>query len=97
VLHDVHTSQCRNIVEETAEIVLGVTSRYNFRHLAILAKIAVTVQVSQGRGGHFVGSAEIENWSCDITMRVYYYQFENLELSLIFDPRRIGQLDGKPA
>jgi hypothetical protein len=67
VLHDVHTSQCRNIVEETAKIVLGVTSRYNFRHSAILAKIAVTAQVSQGRGGHFVCSAEIENRGCDIT------------------------------
>jgi hypothetical protein len=44
VLHDVHTSQCRNIVEETAEIVLGVTSRYDFWHLAILAKIAVIWQ-----------------------------------------------------
>jgi hypothetical protein len=37
--------------------------------------------------------AEIANWGCDITMRVYYYQFENLELSLIFDPRSISQLD----
>jgi hypothetical protein len=42
VLHDIHTPQCRNVIEKTPEIVLGVTGGYRFRHLAILAKLKVT-------------------------------------------------------
>jgi hypothetical protein len=37
--------------------------------------------------------AEVERWGCDTSMTVYYYQFENLELSLLFERRSINQLD----
>jgi hypothetical protein len=36
--------------------------------------------------------AEIADWGCQIAMRVYYYQFENLELSLLFEPHAIPVL-----
>ncbi len=38
-------------------------------------------------------SREIEQWGCLIAMRVYYYQFENLELSLGFAPESIPRLN----
>src|SRR6202050_5417060 len=38
VLHDIHTSQEGDVLEEATEIVLRVTGRYSFWHLAILAK-----------------------------------------------------------
>src|SRR5208337_2523394 len=37
--------------------------------------------------------AEIEKWGCDISMTVYFYQFEDLELSLLFEPHSIGQIN----
>lgn len=36
---------------------------------------------------------DIEQWGCLIAMRVYYYQFQNLELSLGFAPDSIALLD----
>jgi hypothetical protein len=36
---------------------------------------------------------EIESWGCQIKMTVYYYQFANLELSLLFEPHSIAKLD----
>jgi len=36
---------------------------------------------------------DIEQWGCLIAMRVYYYEFQNLELSLGFAPESIPLLD----
>lgn len=40
-----------------------------------------------------LSAAEIEKWGCDISMTVYFYQFEDLELSLLFEPGCIGHLN----
>jgi hypothetical protein len=42
VLHDIYTPQRCDIIEQSTEIVLGVTGGYAFCHLSILAKTIAT-------------------------------------------------------
>ncbi len=37
--------------------------------------------------------SEIESWGCQIKMTEYYYQYADLELSLLFGPHSIAKLD----
>jgi hypothetical protein len=36
---------------------------------------------------------EVESWGCSIAMTVYYYEYKDLQLSLLFHPESIARLD----
>ncbi len=69
MLHDIHTTQYRDILEKSSEIVFGITGGYLLWHLAIFAKTVDTQAIKCGdadiiiAGGQENMSAGLMNWA----------------------------------
>jgi Restriction endonuclease len=69
--------------------VIGVSSS-GFTQGAILKAAAHGIFL---RGLDELTPAEVQSWGCSIDMTMYYYEFKDLELSLLFHPDSISRLD----